>query len=114
MRVATRKSDSSAFGRRVRGLTWPSLHSQRTITLAITATRGYGPWTNEALVGEALAPVRNEVVIATKFGFDVDPTTGESSAQRTRCCDASARTTSIFSTSTASIRTSPSRTSLPR
>ena len=36
----------------------------------------YGPWTNEALLGEALAPVRNEVVIATKFGFDVDPTTG--------------------------------------
>lgn len=39
-------------------------------------TEVYGPWTNEALVGEALAPVRNEVVI-TKFGFDVDPTTGE-------------------------------------
>jgi aryl-alcohol dehydrogenase-like predicted oxidoreductase len=35
------------------------------------------PGTNEGLVGEALAPVRNEVVIATKFGFDVDPTTGE-------------------------------------
>jgi len=33
-------------------------------------------WTNEALLGEALAPVRNEVVIATKFGFEVDPTTG--------------------------------------
>ena len=33
----------------------------------------YGPWTNEALVGEALASVRNEVVIATKFGFNVDP-----------------------------------------
>ncbi|NRD45325.1 aldo/keto reductase [Corallococcus sp. AB004] len=29
----------------------------------------YGPWTNEALVGEALAPVRAQVVIATKFGF---------------------------------------------
>ena len=37
----------------------------------------YGPWTNEALLGEALAPVRDEVVIATKFGFDVDPATGE-------------------------------------
>ena len=46
------------------------------ITLFDTA-EVYGPWTNEALVGEALAPVRNEVVIATKFGFDVDPTTGE-------------------------------------
>jgi aryl-alcohol dehydrogenase-like predicted oxidoreductase len=37
----------------------------------------YGPWTNETLLGEALAPVRDQVVIATKFGFDVDPTTGE-------------------------------------
>jgi aryl-alcohol dehydrogenase-like predicted oxidoreductase len=37
----------------------------------------YGPFTNEVLVGEALAPVRNEVVIATKFGFDVDPWTGQ-------------------------------------
>src|SRR6201987_4464152 len=46
------------------------------VTLFDTA-EAYGPWTNEALVGEALAPVRNEVVIATKFGFDVDPTTGE-------------------------------------
>jgi aryl-alcohol dehydrogenase-like predicted oxidoreductase len=36
----------------------------------------YGPCTNEALLGEALAPVRNEVVMATKFGFDVDPKTG--------------------------------------
>ena len=32
----------------------------------------YGPFTNEELVGEALAPVRGEVVIATKFGFDCD------------------------------------------
>ncbi len=32
----------------------------------------YGPFTNEELVGEALAPVRNQVVIATKFGFDCD------------------------------------------
>jgi aryl-alcohol dehydrogenase-like predicted oxidoreductase len=31
----------------------------------------YGPFTNEALVGEALAPMRKKVVIATKFGFDV-------------------------------------------
>jgi aryl-alcohol dehydrogenase-like predicted oxidoreductase len=46
------------------------------VTMFDTA-EAYGPWTNEALVGEALAPVRNEVVIATKFGFDIDPTTGE-------------------------------------
>jgi aryl-alcohol dehydrogenase-like predicted oxidoreductase len=32
----------------------------------------YGPFTNEELVGEALAPVRGQVVIATKFGFDCD------------------------------------------
>jgi len=33
----------------------------------------YGPFTNEALVGEALAPVRDKVVIATKFGFNLNP-----------------------------------------
>ena len=32
----------------------------------------YGPFTNEALVGEALAPIRDQVVIATKFGFEYD------------------------------------------
>ncbi len=32
----------------------------------------YGPFTNEELVGEALAPFRQQVVIATKFGFDCD------------------------------------------
>jgi aryl-alcohol dehydrogenase-like predicted oxidoreductase len=37
----------------------------------------YGPFTNEELVGEALAPFRREVVIATKFGFDIDPKTGK-------------------------------------
>src|SRR5437899_8047260 len=31
----------------------------------------YGPYTNEELVGEALAPIRDKVVIATKFGFDI-------------------------------------------
>jgi aryl-alcohol dehydrogenase-like predicted oxidoreductase len=33
----------------------------------------YGPFTNEEVVGEALAPFRDQVVIATKFGFDIDP-----------------------------------------
>ena len=33
----------------------------------------YGPFTNEELVGEALAPFRGQVVIATKFGFDIEP-----------------------------------------
>jgi aryl-alcohol dehydrogenase-like predicted oxidoreductase len=37
----------------------------------------YGPWTNEEMVGEALAPVRDKVKIATKFGMDVDQDTGE-------------------------------------
>ena len=37
----------------------------------------YGPFTNEDLVGEALAPVRDQVVIATKFGFDIDSATGQ-------------------------------------
>jgi aryl-alcohol dehydrogenase-like predicted oxidoreductase len=36
----------------------------------------YGPFTNETVVGEALAPFRDRVVIATKFGFDIDPDTG--------------------------------------
>ena len=36
----------------------------------------YGPFENERLVGEALAPVRDNVVIATKFGFDIDLDTG--------------------------------------
>jgi aryl-alcohol dehydrogenase-like predicted oxidoreductase len=37
----------------------------------------YGPFTNEELVGEALAPFREQVVIATKFGFRIDPNTGK-------------------------------------
>ena len=36
----------------------------------------YGPFTNEELVGEALAAVRDKVAIATKFGFKIDPATG--------------------------------------
>jgi len=37
----------------------------------------YGAYTNEELVGEALAPLRDQVVIATKFGFKIDPNTGK-------------------------------------
>jgi aryl-alcohol dehydrogenase-like predicted oxidoreductase len=37
----------------------------------------YGPFTNEELVGEALAPFRDRVIIATKFGFKLDPETGK-------------------------------------
>jgi len=44
----------------------------RGVTLFDTA-EAYGPFTNEALVGEALGPVRDQVVIATKFGFGINP-----------------------------------------
>lgn len=37
----------------------------------------YGPWTNEEMVGEAFAPIRDKVMIATKFGWDIDQETGE-------------------------------------
>ena len=44
----------------------------------------YGPFTNEELVGEALAPVREQVVIATKFGFKFDPKTGKQAGLNSR------------------------------
>src|SRR5688572_29311939 len=46
---------------------------ERGVTFFDTA-EAYGPFTNEELVGEALAPLRDDVVIATKFGFKLDPT----------------------------------------
>ena len=46
------------------------------VTLFDTA-EAYGPFTNEELVGEALQPLRDKVVIATKFGFDIDLVTGK-------------------------------------
>ncbi len=49
---------------------------ERGITFFDTA-EVYGPFTNEDLVGEALAPFRKQVVIATKFGFKFDPNTGK-------------------------------------
>jgi len=49
---------------------------ERGVTLFDTA-EAYGPFTNEELVGEALQPVRDQVVIATKFGWNIDPETGE-------------------------------------
>ncbi|HEX9036140.1 MAG TPA: aldo/keto reductase [Ktedonobacterales bacterium] len=45
---------------------------ERGVTFFDTA-EAYGPYTNETLVGEALAPVRDQVVIATKFGFKFGP-----------------------------------------
>ena len=49
---------------------------ERGVTFFDTA-EVYGPFTNEELVGEALAPFREQVVIATKFGFRLDPNTGK-------------------------------------
>ena len=48
---------------------------ERGITFFDTA-EAYGPFVNEDLLGEALAPLRDQVVIATKFGWDIDPDTG--------------------------------------
>jgi len=49
---------------------------ERGVTFFDTA-EVYGPFTNEELVGEALGPFRDQVVIATKFGFKLDPSTGK-------------------------------------
>jgi aryl-alcohol dehydrogenase-like predicted oxidoreductase len=49
---------------------------ERGVTFFDTA-EVYGPFTNEELVGEALAPFREEVAIATKFGFQLDPASGK-------------------------------------
>ena len=48
---------------------------ERGVTFFDTA-EVYGPYVNEELVGEALAPVRDKVAIATKFGFRIDGTNG--------------------------------------
>jgi aryl-alcohol dehydrogenase-like predicted oxidoreductase len=76
----------SAIGLGCMGLSFgygPAADKQEAISLIRTAVeRGvtffdtaeiYGPFTNEELVGEALAPFRGQVVIATKFGFKLDP-----------------------------------------
>ena len=81
----------SALGLGCMGLSFgfgPPTEKQAALTLIRTAVeRGvtffdtaevYGPFTNEELVGEALAPFRKQVVIATKFGFKLDPNTGKS------------------------------------
>jgi len=80
----------SAIGLGCMGLSYgygPAVDKQEGISLIRSAfERGvtffdtaevYGPFTNEELVGEALAPVRDQVVIATKFGFDIDPKDGK-------------------------------------
>ena len=51
---------------------------EQGVTLFDTA-EAYGPFANEELVGEAVAPFRDQVVVATKFGFDIDSKTGHRS-----------------------------------
>jgi aryl-alcohol dehydrogenase-like predicted oxidoreductase len=80
----------SALGLGCMGLSFgygPAVDKQQGISLIRAAVeRGvtffdtaevYGPFTNEELVGEALTPFRDQVVIATKFGFKIDPNTGK-------------------------------------
>ncbi|OCP38695.1 aldo/keto reductase [Ensifer sp. LC163] len=81
----------SALGLGCMGLSYgygPATEKQAAIALIRTAfergvtffdtAEAYGPYRNEELLGEALAPMRNEVVIATKFGFDFDAEGGQS------------------------------------
>jgi aryl-alcohol dehydrogenase-like predicted oxidoreductase len=56
---------------------------ERGVTFFDTA-EVYGPFVNEEVVGEALRPFRDEVVIATKFGFDIDLATGENRGVNSR------------------------------
>ena len=92
---------------------------ERGVTFFDTA-EVYGPFTNEELVGEALAPVREQVVIATKFGFKFGPewssrwawTAGRSTSSRSpRPRSSGSRPmSSTSSISTASTRTCRSKT----
>jgi aryl-alcohol dehydrogenase-like predicted oxidoreductase len=69
---------SSAYGRPVPledGINIIRAAFESGVTFFDTA-EAYGPFANEKLVGEALQPIRTEVVIATKFGFDIDLETG--------------------------------------
>lgn len=81
----------SALGLGCMGLSYgygPATEKQAAIALIRTAfergvtffdtAEAYGPYQNEELLGEALAPMRNKVVIATKFGFDFDNQGGQS------------------------------------
>ena len=83
--LGTNKLEVSAIGLGCMGMSFgygPAIDKQDGIALIRAAVEQgitffdtaevYGPFTNEELVGEALEPFKNEVVIATKFGFDID------------------------------------------
>jgi aryl-alcohol dehydrogenase-like predicted oxidoreductase len=87
----------SAIGLGCMGLSFgygPAVEKQQGISLIRAAVeRGvtffdtaevYGPFANEELVGEALAPFRAQVAIATKFGFDIDQKTGQQRSLNSR------------------------------
>jgi aryl-alcohol dehydrogenase-like predicted oxidoreductase len=89
-KLGTSGLEVSALGLGCMGMSFgygPAADKKEMISLIRTAVeRGvtffdtaevYGPFTNEELVGEALAPVRGQVVIATKFGFKLDSATGK-------------------------------------
>ena len=68
---------------RAEGIALIRAAAERGVTLFDTA-EVYGPFTNEEMVGAALAPVRDQVVIATKFGFRIDPGTGKQTGMDSR------------------------------
>src|SRR6266702_1164463 len=81
----------SAIGLGCMGLSYgygPATDTQAAIKLIRTAfesgvtffdtAEAYGPYRNEELLGEALSPIRNQVVIATKFGFEFNAEGGQS------------------------------------
>lgn len=88
-RLGNSNLEVSAIGLGCMGLSFgygPATDKQEAISLIRSAVESgvtffdtaevYGPLTNEELVGEALAPFRGQVVIATKFGFKLDPNGG--------------------------------------
>ena len=90
--LGTNGLDVSALGLGCMGLSFglgPAVDRQEGIALIrAAAEKGvtffdtaevYGPWANEDLVGEALAPFRDRVAVATKFGFEIDQATGVNS-----------------------------------
>jgi aryl-alcohol dehydrogenase-like predicted oxidoreductase len=107
-RLGKSNLDVSAIGFGCMGLNFSYSHAltkeesvaliRQAVELGVTffdTAEIYGPFTNEEIVGEALKPVRDQVVIATKFGFAIDPKTGKQTGMDSRpehireVCDAS-------------------------